>query len=166
MRCTLANSSFKPALQWDNHFSSLLYESAPRDDSDMFIFLEFRLGCLSSAYQKYPGVCSSCSVYTFFSEVFIANSPCVYVKIHTIILEAGGIQSALNAVDPFWSRSCLRIKTRYRSLLTSATFCQHDQCSGTITTSDQHYYHPLELSIQMPCKRHTRRLNRTWRAEL
>ena len=39
----------------------------------MFIFLEFRLWCLSSPYQKYRGVCSSCSAYTFFNEVFIAN---------------------------------------------------------------------------------------------
>ena len=54
---------------------SLLYESAPRDDSDMFIFLEFRSGCLSSPYQKYPGVCSSSSVYTFFNEVFMVTPP-------------------------------------------------------------------------------------------
>ena len=62
-----------PALQWDNHVPSLLYGSAPLHDSDMFIFLEFRFGCLSSPYEKYSDVCSSCSVYTFFGEVFIAT---------------------------------------------------------------------------------------------
>ena len=79
-----------------------------RDDSDMFIFLEFRLGCFSSPYQKYSNVCRSCSVYTFLSEMFIANHPCgfnVYVKIHTVVIEAGGISSALNTRDPLWSRS-------------------------------------------------------------
>ena len=101
-------SSFKPALQWDNHFPSLLYETAPRDDSNMFIFLEFRFGCLHSPYQKYSDVCSSCSVYTFFSEVFIANPPCgfnVRVQIHPVVIEAGGVSSALNALEPIWLRS-------------------------------------------------------------
>ena len=79
-----------------------------RDDSGMFIFLKFCVGCLSSPYQKYSDVFSSCSVYTFFSEMFIENPPGgfnVNVKIHTIVIEAGGISSALNPLDPFWSRS-------------------------------------------------------------
>ena len=68
VRCTTNGifiwSSFKPV------FAAM---SAPLDDSDMFIFLEFRFGCLISPYEKYSDVCSSCSVYTFFVEVFTAT---------------------------------------------------------------------------------------------
>ena len=38
-----------------------------------------------------------------YSEMFIANPPCgftVYVKIHTVIIEADGILSALNTLGP------------------------------------------------------------------
>ena len=43
-----------------------------------------------------------------FSEMFIENPPGgfnVNVKIYIVVIEAGGISSALNPLDPFWSRS-------------------------------------------------------------
>ena len=46
-----------------------------QDDSDMFTFLEFRFGCLSSPYQKYSDVCRSCSVYTFLFQWNVHSEP-------------------------------------------------------------------------------------------
>ena len=123
-------SSFKPAISISlRYFMKVLHDMIltcyiSRIPFRMFNFL----------YQMYSDVCSSCSVYTFFREVFIANHPFGFdmsVKIHTVVLSAGGLSSALNTLDPFWSRSWkfpniaseLRM-TWYRSLLTSATFCQ------------------------------------------
>ena len=76
-----------------------------RVDTGMFIFLEFRFRRLSSPHVKYSDVCGSCSVYTFCSEMSIENLPGgfnVNVKIHTGVIEAGGISSALDTLDPFW----------------------------------------------------------------
>ena len=102
-------STFKPALQWDNHFSSSFYESVPRDDSDILIVPEIRFGCISPPYQKlFWCICRSCSVYSFFSDVSTRKPPCginLCVKIHTVVLEAVGISSALNTPNPLWSRS-------------------------------------------------------------
>ena len=38
-----------------------------------------------------------------------------------------------------FSKHCLRIKTRYRLLLTSATFCQRTQLQPTINTGKRHH---------------------------
>ena len=85
IRYSLANLSGRHLnLRCNEIIIFLRYFMKVLNDSGMFIFLEFRLGCLSSPYQKYLGVCSFSSVYTFFSEVFIANPPCVCIKIHTV----------------------------------------------------------------------------------
>ena len=79
----------------------------------------------------------------------------------------GGILSFLNAPGPFWSRSW-----KFPNIASQLRL-DVDRCPQvyflpmrTTATDNQHCYYALELSIRMPCKRHARRLNRTWSAEL
>ena len=87
-----------------------------------------------------------------FSEVFIANPPWfnVCVKIHTVVIEAGSIDwicVGQNLKTKSY-KYCLRVNTRYRSLFTSATFCQCLQLQRVINFAIM----PLSWAYGCPVK--------------
>ena len=84
-------------------------------------------------------------VYLF--KVFIANPPCgfhVCVKIHTVVLEAGGISSTLNTLDPFGSRSW-----NFPNIASELRL-DFDRCSQVPLSANAYNYNRQSTYIFMP----------------
>ena len=84
----------------------------------------------------------------------------MYVKIHIVVIEAGGISSALNTLDPFWSRSW-KFPNIASELRVDIDHCSQVPLSANAYNCNRRstlLSYALELRIQMPYKRHARHL--------